>query len=475
MCSTKIFQGVFGKIVQFIQSLPVIQQMCITANPFLSQPPAINKPKSISSAQVLREIQAVFNPSNLFAPWIEFESAERARNSRFDPKQRRRRFKKVEVKIGHGGTLDPMATGVLIVGVGKGTKHLQSFLECTKAYEATVLFGAATDTYDILGKVLARAPYEHLTEEVLRDALKDFRGKIMQKPPIYSALRIKGKRLYEYAREGKELPVAIQERPVEVEELEVLEWMGAAHAYKWQKEEDCAPGEKIIAKKLLYLGEAATTNLPAPRKKDDDDDDDGESGSIGKRPRDEDNELVTDEPNYKRRASSNPQHDMSGALSSPNENPTHESLPSEPKVETPLSKDELRTEPVDHSELHSLESKTDSLPLQPEPSKTGLVVTESLPAKPDLERPPAVKLHMTVTSGFYVRSLSHDLGKRVGSLGAMCELVRTRQGQFTLGKNVLEYEDLAKGEEVWAPKVEEMLENWERSLEGGGSEPGEGE
>ncbi|MCJ1347430.1 hypothetical protein MMC31_005655 [Peltigera leucophlebia] len=448
MCSTRILQGVF----------------------------AINKPKSISSAQVLREIQAVFNPSNLFAPWIEAESAERARNSRNDPKQRRRRFKKVEVKIGHGGTLDPMATGVLIVGVGKGTKHLQSFLECTKAYEATVLFGAETDTYDILGKVLARAPYEHLTEEVVRDALKGFRGKIMQKPPIYSALRIKGKRLYEYAREGKELPVAIQERPVEVEELDVLEWMGAEHAYDWPNEE-CAPEEKIMIEKLLYLSEGATTttaDLPAPSKED------NGGGSNGKRPRDEEDDLVTDEPNYKRRAS-NPQHGMSGALPIPDEeDPTctapaaNESVPSEPKIENPLSKGELNTEPAGPSEPYSSESKTDSPPLKSEP-KPELVATESLPAKHDLERPPAVKLHMTVTSGFYVRSLSHDLGKRVGSLGAMCELVRTRQGQFTVGKNVLEYEDLAKGEEVWAPKIEEMLESWERSLEGGSSEPGEGE
>lgn len=469
MCSTRICQGVFGKFVQFCQSHPILQQMCAAANPSLSRPSAINKPKSISSAQVLREIQAVFNPSNLFAPWIEAESAERARNSRNDPKQRRRRFKKVEVKIGHGGTLDPMATGVLIVGVGKGTKHLQSFLECTKAYEATVLFGAETDTYDILGKVLATAPYEHLTEDVVRDALKDFRGKIMQKPPIYSALRIKGKRLYEYAREGKELPVAIQERPVEVEELEVLEWMGADHAYKWPMEE-CAPEEKIIAEKLLHLSEAAAIDLPALPKEDDG------SARNGKRPRDEDHELVTDEPNCKRRVPS-PRHGMSGALSSLGENPTctapaaHESLPSEPIIENPISKDGLNTELAGPSEPHSSEPKTVSK-FQP---RTELAMTESLPAKPDLERPPAAKLHMIVTSGFYVRSLSHDLGKRVGSLGAMCELVRTRQGQFALGKNVLEYEDLAKGEEVWAPKVEEMLESWEMSLEGGGGERGEGE
>jgi tRNA pseudouridine55 synthase len=67
---------------------------------------------------------------------------------------------------------------------------------------------------------------------------------------------------------------------------------------------------------------------------------------------------------------------------------------------------------------------------------------------------------MTVTSGFYVRSLCHDLGAAVGSLGLMASLVRTRQGEFELGKNVLEYEDLAKGEEHWTPQVQQMLDNW---------------
>lgn len=377
----------------------------------------------------------------------------------------------MEVKIGHGGTLDPMATGVLIVGVGKGTKHLQSFLECSKAYEATVLFGAETDTYDILGKIIARAPYEHITEESVRDALKDFRGKIMQMPPIYSALRIQGKRLYEYAREGKELPMLIKERPVEVQELQIVKWMGVDHAYKWSTE-GCGPEEKIIVEKVIHLSEAATTDQRAQPKEDG-------SGGNGKRPRDMDDELVTDEPNYKRRAS-DPQQGMSGALSSHGESPTRtvpaadESLQPEPKIGKPLSKDELSTEPVSLSGPHTSESTKDTPPRKSDP-RTEPVATDYIPAKHDSERPLAVKLHMTVTSGFYVRSLSHDLGKRVGSLGAMCELVRTRQGQFTLGKNVLDYTDLAKGEEAWAPKVVEMLGNWERSLEAGGSKPGQEE
>ena len=69
--------------------------------------------------------------------------------------------------MGHGGTLDPMATGVLILGVGNGTKALGSFLECTKSYETVVLFGAATDSYDSEGKIVARAAYDHVTREAV--------------------------------------------------------------------------------------------------------------------------------------------------------------------------------------------------------------------------------------------------------------------------------------------------------------------
>ncbi|KAK3062176.1 pseudouridine synthase pus4, partial [Teratosphaeriaceae sp. CCFEE 6253] len=140
--------------------------------------------------------------------------------------------------MGHGGTLDPLATGVLILGVGAGTKALGSFLACTKSYEAVVLFGVGTDSYDTEGKVVARGAYAHVTREKVEGALGAFRGEIMQRPPIFSALRVQGKRLYEYAREGKEVPVEIQERPVTVGGVEVVEWMdGGGHGYKWPERE----------------------------------------------------------------------------------------------------------------------------------------------------------------------------------------------------------------------------------------------
>ena len=314
-----------------------------------------------------------------------------------------------------------MATGVLIVGVGRGTKDLQNFLNCTKTYEATVLFGAATDTYDALGRILSKAPYAHITRKVVEDALERFRGPIKQRPPIYSALRMDGKRLYEYAREGKEIPREIQERPVTTETLEMREWLPAgSHQYVWPAEE--APKqEKDVADKVLHLGapledpdkEAVCTDDPSQA-----------NGSHGtKRRRDsegEDDPLFTTSPAVKRQQTS-PAPIMSGALQ---ESPKLDSTRQSP-ANTPAEETQTRSE-------------------SPETGKG----------------PPAARLSMTVTSGFYVRSLCHDLGQAVGSLGIMSELVRTRQADFELGQNVLDYEDLRKGEDVWAPRVERMLDEW---------------
>ena len=312
-----------------------------------------------------------------------------------------------------------MATGVLIMGIGKGTKQLQGFLECTKSYEATILFGAATDTYDVLGKVLRRAEYRHVTKEGVEKVLARFRGNIMQRPPIYSALRMEGKRLYEYAREGKEVPREIQERPVKVEELEIIEWLdGGTHALRWPKEE-AEVEAKELAEKVLKLDSAVNIPEKAVKKE--------VNGVKRKRELDDVDDISI---SLKRPARENeevdPQTLMSGALQSPDE-----------KLPNPA-------ESV-HSAMADADSDTSSQ-------------QTSLP--PD-KGPPAVKLRMTVTSGFYVRSLSHDLGEAVGSLACMSELVRTRQGDFELGRNVMEYEELDKGEDVWGPQVEKLLEQWE--------------
>lgn len=126
-------------------------------------------------------------------------------------------------KVGHTGTLDPMATGVLVISIGKGTKTSDYILSSDKVYEAKIKLGVLTDSYDITGKILEEEDV-CFTDEDIKDALIKFTGKISQRPPIYSALKVKGKKLYEYAREGKD--VEIKKRDVEIYKNELLDFNG---------------------------------------------------------------------------------------------------------------------------------------------------------------------------------------------------------------------------------------------------------
>ncbi|CAE8640379.1 unnamed protein product, partial [Polarella glacialis] len=123
-------------------------------------------------------------------------------------------------KVGHGGTLDPEATGVLVLGIGSGTRMMTSFLHGSKAYEATVTMGSETDTEDASGKVVATAPFEHVTKEKMEEIMPQFLGEILQVPPMFSALRVNGKRLYELAHQG--VTVEREARKVLVHKLELL-------------------------------------------------------------------------------------------------------------------------------------------------------------------------------------------------------------------------------------------------------------
>ncbi|MBX7115014.1 MAG: tRNA pseudouridine(55) synthase TruB [Myxococcaceae bacterium] len=110
-------------------------------------------------------------------------------------------------KVGHTGTLDPMATGVLPLCLGEATKVAGYIIEADKGYQATVRFGATTDTYDAEGQVVSTALVPKLTRELLESALQPFRGTFSQKPPMYSAIKVNGKKLYELARAGKHVEV----------------------------------------------------------------------------------------------------------------------------------------------------------------------------------------------------------------------------------------------------------------------------
>ena len=126
-------------------------------------------------------------------------------------------------RIGHGGTLDPMATGVLPVFVGRATRGVEFFEHAEKTYETVLLLGRTTDTQDVTGATLAEKPV-HLSPADIERALPRFRGDILQVPPMYSALKVNGKKLYELARKGQE--VERQPRPITVFELTNLGFDG---------------------------------------------------------------------------------------------------------------------------------------------------------------------------------------------------------------------------------------------------------
>ena len=126
-------------------------------------------------------------------------------------------------RIGHGGTLDPMATGVLPVFVGRGTRGVEFFEHAEKIYEATLLLGTTTDTEDVSGTVLEQKDV-HISETEFLNILPRFRGKIMQVPPMYSALKINGQKLVDLARKGK--TVERQPREIEIFQLDCVEFSG---------------------------------------------------------------------------------------------------------------------------------------------------------------------------------------------------------------------------------------------------------
>ncbi|KAH7371288.1 pseudouridine synthase [Pyrenochaeta sp. MPI-SDFR-AT-0127] len=393
---------------------------------------AVNKPQWSSSAGVLRDLQSHFASSSLFAPWLESQ-----RRAMILSNSKPKHINNLKVKLGHGGTLDPMATGVLIVGVGKGTKQLGKFLECTKSYECVVLFGAATDSYDAVGKVVSKAAYEHVTRELVEEKLAQFRGSILQKPSIFSALKVDGKKMYEYAREGKNIP-EVAARPVEVLELELVEWLEpGSHEYSWPKEEmdstEMQGAEKLLGIRKEDAKIHADTAAKRGRKRSRTPEGDSVEGA-GEQPK-------------KPRTGSEPA--MSGALPSEDAAAEDQRAPEfEQGIET------TTTAPAEPTPTPTEDRPAETAGQE---STTGDPPTSTTPVKP---QPPAARLRMTVTSGFYVRSLCHDLGLACNSLGIMSSLIRSRQGDHELGNNVLEWSELEAGPATWEPKIQTFLQDF---------------
>ena len=133
----------------------------------------------------------------------------------------RKRYQLKKIKVGHAGTLDPLASGLLLICAGKFTKRIHEFQGMPKEYEGTITLGSSTPSYDLETEVDNVYPINHITHELIHKTKALFLGKIAQKPPVFSALKKDGKRMYEYAREGKELE--IKARFVEILEFEILD------------------------------------------------------------------------------------------------------------------------------------------------------------------------------------------------------------------------------------------------------------
>jgi len=126
-----------------------------------------------------------------------------------------------KIKIGHAGTLDPLATGVLLICIGRATKQVDRLQSEEKEYLTTIKLGATTPSYDLEHPVDKEYPWEHITQDAIEEALKTFIGKVEQTPPVYSAKRIEGKRAYDMARAGTE--VEMRRVPVTIYQAQLLE------------------------------------------------------------------------------------------------------------------------------------------------------------------------------------------------------------------------------------------------------------
>ena len=145
--------------------------------------------------------------------WTSFQAVNKLRW------EIRRAFNIKKIKVGHAGTLDPLATGLLVICTGKMTKQIDTFQGQIKEYTGTFVLGSTTPSFDLETEIDQTYPTEHLTEQLIKNATAQFIGDINQYPPVFSAIKKDGKRLYEFARAGED--VEIKSRKVNISEFEI--------------------------------------------------------------------------------------------------------------------------------------------------------------------------------------------------------------------------------------------------------------
>ena len=190
--------------------------------------------------------------------WTSFDVVKYIRKSLVS------KFKIKRIKVGHAGTLDPLATGLLIICIGRQTKQISIYQNLTKTYTGKFKLGEATPSYDAETEVNKTFNYDHIKENDIINLSQKFTGKLMQKPPIFSALKKNGKRMYEYARENKK--IEIQEREINIYEFEIIKFTNPHIEFKIT----CSKGTYIrsiandFGKKLnsgSYLSELRRINI----------------------------------------------------------------------------------------------------------------------------------------------------------------------------------------------------------------------
>ena len=195
----------------------------------------IDKPRQWTSFQAVNKIKAILRKrvAELQSGKVDSASQPLSHSVTRPPK----------IKIGHAGTLDPLATGLLLVCLGKATKSIPQLQDGDKVYTGTLVLGATTPCYDLEQAVDHYYPYEHITPELLRQQAATLTGPILQVPPMFSAVKIDGQRAYEYARRD-DPTVTIQPKPVDIYSFEITAFREGDPSVEAKNEVDCCNEQK---------------------------------------------------------------------------------------------------------------------------------------------------------------------------------------------------------------------------------------
>ncbi|ODV83508.1 hypothetical protein CANARDRAFT_29952 [[Candida] arabinofermentans NRRL YB-2248] len=204
---------------------------------------AVNKPSGITSSQFLGKVQKILTKASVFE-----ESLNQMRKNKSHGKKQWK--KNIKLKMGHGGTLDPLASGVLVIGLGSGTKRLGGYTNgSTKVYETVALLGGSTTTGDSEGELLSKTGSKHVDKDLLVKIKDRFVGSLEQIPPVFSALKMDGMPLYEYARKGLPIPRKLEARNVTVSDFQLHDdSLSTDHDYTFLKSQVDEDGETLVDK-----------------------------------------------------------------------------------------------------------------------------------------------------------------------------------------------------------------------------------